>query len=400
VLTVGLFSAGIPAHYDWLVNFAAPDLEPATVRANLRAAGISIDFYATYLLSIGVASTMVWVVASVVIFWRRSDDWMALFTSLGLLTFGVFTTTHGPIALAEQYTAAWLPVHLLGFLGSVSLCLFFYLFPNGRFVPRWTRWVVIFWAAHEVAYYFFPDSIFNIDSFFPLLDYVTISIFLCIGVGSQLYRYRRVSGPVQRQQTKWVVFGTMAAGLGMVGFTLPLKSSLTLAQFGSPYALALQTGVFCSMLLIPLSIGVAILRHRLWDIDVIINRTLVYAVLTATLALVYLGGVALLQGLLRALSGQEESQLAQSQLAVVAATLAVAGLFGPLRRRVQGFIDRRFYRSRYDAAKTLKAFGAKVRDEVDLERLTGELLAVIDQTVQPAHVSLWLRPLERENTKE
>ncbi len=398
-LTVGLFFASIPARYDWLVNFGAPELEPATVRANLEATGFSIDFYATYLLSVNVISSMVWGVVGVVIFWRRSDDWMALATSLCLLTFGLFTSDEGSAALAAQYPDTGLPIHLLAFFGSVSLVLFFYLFPRGRFVPRWTRWMAIFWTAHEVAYYFFPDSSFNIGRSLPLLDFVAFSIFVCTAIGSQLYRYRRVSGPVERQQTKWVVFGTMAAGLGTVGFALPLYASPTLVQFGSPYTFAIQTGISISWLLIPLSIGVAILRHRLWDIDIIINRTLVYGVLTATLALVYFGGVALFQGLLRALTGQE-SQLAQSQLAVVAATLAVAGLFGPLRRRVQALIDRRFYRSKYDAAKTLEVFGAKVRDEVDLQKLTGELVAAIDQTVQPVHVSLWLRPPEREGVEE
>jgi hypothetical protein len=215
---------------------------------------------------------------------------------------------------------------------------------------------------------------------------VTISAFICIGLGSQIYRYRRVSGPVQRQQTKWVVFGTVLAGLGMVGFTLPFKTSPTLAQFGSPYAFALKTGVLCSMLLIPLSIGIAILRHRLWDVDIIINRALVYGVLTASLALVYAGGVVGLQGIFRTLAGQE------SDLAIVASTLAIAVLFQPLRRLVQGLIDRRFYRRKYDAAQTLAAFNTRLRDEVDLDSVTDDLVAVVRETLQPSHVSLWLRP--------
>ncbi len=371
VLTIGLFFAGIPAYYDWLVDFAHPDLEPATVRANLEALGISIDFYAAYLLSITLASTMVWVAVAVVIFWRRSDDWMALFTSLGLLTFGAFTTAYGPIALAEQYPAVWLPVYLLGFLGSVSLCLFFYLFPNGRFVPRWTRWVVILWAAHEVAYYFFPDSIFNIYRLFPLLDFVTISTFLCVGIASQLYRYRRVSGPVQRQQTKWVVFGTVAAGLGMVGFTLPLKISPTLAQFGSPYAFALQTGIFCSTLLIPLSIGVAILRHRLWDVDAIINRTLVYGALSVAIVAVYV----LVVGTLGTLFETHGSL----PIAVLATGL-VAVLFAPLRLRLQCGVNRLMYGERDDPYGVLSRLGQRLEATV----APGAVLLAIVETVAQA----------------
>ncbi len=138
----------------------------------------------------------------------------------------------------------------------------------------------------------------------------------------------------------------------------------------------------------PIAIGVAILRYRLYEIDLLINRTLVYGSLTAALGAVYFGGVATTQAIFRALTGQQE----QPQLAIVISTLLIAALFNPLRRRIQGFIDRRFYRSKYDAAKTLEAFSAKLRDETDLDALSDELVGVVRETMQPAHVSLWLRP--------
>jgi hypothetical protein len=147
-------------------------------------------------------------------------------------------------------------------------------------------------------------------------------------------------------------------------------------------------------LLIPLSLGVAVLRARLFDIDVVINRTLVYGSLTVMLALVYLGGVATTQAIFRALTGQEQ----QPQLAIVISTLVIAALFNPLRRRIQGFIDRRFYRSKYDARKTLAAFSAKLREETDIEALNDELVGVVRETMQPAHVSLWLRPIRYRKT--
>jgi hypothetical protein len=387
LLSIVLFSASIPAHYDWLINFANPDLEPATVRANLDKVGISVDFYATYLLSIRAASVVVWVAVAVIIFWRRSDNSMALFTSLTLLTFAVFFLSAGPTVLAKQHPALWLPVNLLTIFSSMSFALFLYLFPNGRFEPRWTRWVLVIWATHEVAYYFFPDSILNTERFFPPLDFAIISTFLCVGIGSQLYRYRRVSGPIQRQQTKWVVFGTVSSLLGLIGVELLLNGSKTLAQFGSPYlSFALYTGTYGFMLLIPLSIGVAILRNRLWDIDVIINRTLVYGTLIAILGLLYYLGVVLLQALLSDVTDQG------SQLAATASTLAVVALFMPLRRRIRKFIDKRFFRTKYDARKTLEAFGARVREEGDLQKLSGALVEVVDETMKPAYVSLWLRP--------
>jgi hypothetical protein len=140
--------------------------------------------------------------------------------------------------------------------------------------------------------------------------------------------------------------------------------------------------------MIPLAAGIAILRYRLYDIDVIINRALVYGALTAALALVYFGGIAVLQGLFRALTGQESS------LAVVASTLAMAALFSPLRRRIQHFIDRGFYRRKYDAARTLETFSGGLRNETDLEELNGNLVSVVRETLQPEHASLWLRAPE------
>jgi hypothetical protein len=385
VLSIGVFFASIPAYYDWLINLADPTLEPATVRANLEAAGGSIERYAAYLVLISAASTVVWVAVGVVIFWRKSDDWMALFTSLSLVTFGAVSLNGGPTALVEQYSAVWLPIHLLALLGTVSLNMFFYLFPNGRFVPRWTRWAVVLFAAHEVTYYLFPDSIFNIARSLFLLDFVVLATFAFVAIGSQLHRYQHVSGPVQRQQTKWVVFGTLSAALGVVAFELPFPGS-PLNQFSPLYALAIEAGLVGSLLMIPLSIGVAILHNRLWDIDIVINRTLVYGSLTATLVALYFGGIIVLQRVFVALTGE------RSTLAVVASTLVIAALFNPLRRRIQAFIDRRFYRKKYDAAKTLEAFSAKLRDETDLDALSDDLVGAVMQTMQPAHVSLWLRP--------
>jgi hypothetical protein len=174
----------------------------------------------------------------------------------------------------------------------------------------------------------------------------------------------------------------VAALGGYGGFTaldLLLRSALLASLLSN-------TAFFVLFSLIPISIAVAVLRYRLYDIDVVINRTLVYGALTAILVAVYVGSILVLQGLVRALTGQK------SQLAIVASTLAVAALFNLLRHRIQGFIDRRFYRKKYDAAKTLEDFSAKLRDETDLEALSDDLMGVVRETMQPTHISLWLRP--------
>jgi hypothetical protein len=175
--------------------------------------------------------------------------------------------------------------------------------------------------------------------------------------------------------------------LGTVAFELSIPGS-PLGQFDPLLALALEAGLFGSLLLIPLSIGVAIVYDRSWAIDIVIRRTLVYGILTASLALVYFSGVAVVQVVFHAFTGHVE----QPQLAVVVSTLRIAALFNPLRRRIKSFIDRRFYRSKYAARKTLEAFAATLSNETDLDALSDDLLTVVRRTMHPTHVSLWLRP--------
>jgi hypothetical protein len=202
---------------------------------------------------------------------------------------------------------------------------------------------------------------------------------------------RRGARGMERQQIKWLLYAGAIWFVGNVLRTLVF-----------PPSVGVSWGVWVGYLLVgigglggPIAIGIAILRYRLYDIDLLINRTLVYGALTATLAAVYFGGVTATQAIFRALTGQEQ----QPQLAIVVSTLVIAALFNPLRRRIQSFIDRRFYRSKYDAAKTLEAFSAKLRDETDLEALSDDLVGVVRETMQPAHVTLWLRsdtPLKAE----
>jgi hypothetical protein len=296
--------------------------------------------------------------------------------------------TFGPVIATGSVSATsspWqVPNECLTFLTLALLVLVFLLFPSGQFVPGWTRWTLVVFLAGLVPTAFVGPFMPNtpVDQ----LGYLVLIGEFAILAVFQLYRYWRVSSPLQRQQTKWVVFGLAVTVTVGVSVNVPYLIFPVLASPGSPYSLADNVITSFLTLLIPLSFGFAMLRSRLWEIDVLINRTLVYGALTVILTAVYVGLVIGLQALLRGIISQDNS------VAIVISTLAIAALFQPLRHRIQRIIDRRFYRRKYDAAKTVAAFSATLRQEVDLEQLREHLLAVVQETMEPAHVSLWLRP--------
>jgi hypothetical protein len=357
---------------------------PEGVRA-LRDMGLSVRSYALFNVVVEKIFQLVWFAVGAIIFFRRSEDRMALLVSLFLVSFGpVSVIPTAAYTLISSQPAWWLPVLSVEIVGQVCGTLFFFLFPGGRFAPRWTRWLAVAFIAFDLSRTLFA----GLYSRSPALETVSYLVFLGTVVSVvwlQVYRYRRVSSETQRQQTKWVVFGTT---LGVAGtFPTQLPVDLSLVGGDTPLTLLiLKVGFALSFMLIPLSIGVAVLRSHLFDIDLLINRTLVYGSLTTVLVALYFGGIVLLQRLFVALTSE------QSTLAVVASTLLIAALFNPLRRRIQSFIDRRFYRSKYDARKTLDDFSQQLRNETDLKALRGDLVGVVRETMQPAHVTLWLRP--------
>jgi hypothetical protein len=224
---------------------------------------------------------------------------------------------------------------------------------------------------------------------------ILVVVFLLIsfgtGVYAQLYRYFRVASPAERQQLKWVIVGLGAFISTALAVLPPLDSLLASPAVSANPARALVLSVIpdtlfrATSLFIPLSITISVLRYRLWDIDIIIRRTLIFGLLTGTLALVYFASVVLLGQVFQDLTGQ------QSTLAIVLSTLAIAALFSPLRRRIQDIIDRRFYRRKYDAERTLANFATVIRDQIDLNELTTVLLSIVQETMQPEHLSLWLK---------
>src|SRR3712207_1664056 len=314
----------------------------------------------------------------------------------GLYAFRALVSS--PSSLPAGEVAAWFHA----WVQNPAYLLFIYLFllfPDGRLLSH--RWRPLLWivgivvATSILVGAFYPGPISGLEPVRNplgieaargilvfagrLLLYLFTALLLASAVCVYL-RFRRGSG-TERQQIKWLAYAAALLGatalVGAVG-------DLLLGGLGWWFLLLLGA-VFLS---VPLSIGAAMLHYRLYEIDLIINRTLVYGALTALLALVYFSGVAATEAVFRTLTGQQE----QPQLAIVVSTLVIAALFNPLRRRIQGFIDRRFYRRKYDARKTLEAFSAKLRDKTDLEALNAELVGVARETMQPAHVSLWLRP--------
>ncbi len=398
LLTLGLGTASVPYYYarDKAACAGAECASSTGLTTEqfqaLHEMGLSTGFFAAYDTAVQFVVVPVFAAVAAVIFLKRSDDPMALFGSFTLLVFGGAAFTSDLLqVLVRAHPVFRLPTELLDYVGQVCFATFLYVFPDGRFVPRWTRWLVVAGALLWFPSIFFgvslPGIVFG-PAFFGLLATMVVA---------QVYRYRRVSNQAQRQQTKWVVFGVVVALVGFSGVALIGMFAPFVRQSGPLVRMAAGTLVNVSILIIPLSIGVAMVRSRLYDIDVLINRTLVYATLTVSLASVYFGSIVALQYVVRTLTGES------SQLAVVASTLLIAALFNPLRRRIQAFIDRRFYRSKYDAAKTLEAFSARLRDETDLETLSDDLVGVARETMQPAHVSLWLRPKtvpQREHTGE
>jgi hypothetical protein len=377
---LGQFVISIPARYSQLAH------PTAEVRAALAELGLSAGGYALYNVTLDSIFVSVFAVVATVIFWRRSNDLVALLVATMLVVWGPL---NGLLVLTPSATAGMYPVlqmtvgSALTLVGYMTWMLFFYLFPSGRFVPRWTRWLALCWVLFVGTWIFTP---FGPPSWpLPLFNVAILILWGSFPV-AQIYRYVRTSDRTQRQQTKWVVFGVAVAIVGTLTtiFTVGAAVDLLPKEVGARMLSMLLMDAF--VLFIPLSIGIAVLRARLFDIDVVINRTLVYGSLTATLVALYFGGIVLLQGVIVLLTGQE------STIAVVASTLLIAALFNPLRRRIQAFIDRRFYRKKYDATKTLEAFSFRLREETDLQALNGELTRVVRETMQPSHVSLWLRP--------
>jgi len=312
--------------------------------------------------------------------------------------YAIYALLSQPNSLPAGEALVWIVSWILPII--IGIQVFSYLlFPTGRLPGRRWRWLawltVAFILVGVISSAFSPGALMGVlgpienplgiegfsNVYYKAILFIMASLLTVAAALSVFMRLRRAV-EVERQQIKWFAYAAAAyVSATILAYIIPgvIDTPLWFERVG--FALNI---VFIPT--IPIAIGIAILRYRLYDIDLLINRTLVYGSLTATLVALYFGGIVLLQRVFVALTSE------QSTLAVVASTLLIAALFSPLRRRIQSFIDRRFYRRKYDASKTLEAFSSKLRDETDLEALNNDLVGVVRETMQPAHVSLWLRP--------
>lgn len=394
-LTVMLILASVQPRFA-VLNTVSPeqksgigDLLPEDAQA-LDALGLSVRSYALFFTMLETLVAGAYLLVGVLIFWRRSGDWFALVSAIGLMSLGTIGTPLIDSLLVEH--SAWqAAVFALRAIGFVFLVLFLFLFPDGRFVPRWTAGVFLLWLGYNLVWLFAPDlqpvvRIVNLSAR-DLAVFAWLLAWLCLGATIQVYRFFKVSNRVERQQTRWVVLGFAVSFIGTFFAFLFLTFIPVLRQPG-PLRVLAELATFCFVLLssigIAVTMAVAILRYRLWDIDIVIRRTVAYSILSLILVGTYVSSVLMIQSIVAAVGGQ------QTALVTVLSTLAIAALFNPLRRWIQNFIDRRFYREKYDAERLLAAFAALARDEVDGDRLCAALAGVVQDTLQPSGISLWI----------
>jgi hypothetical protein len=384
VAVAGLILALVTAGF--AVGLNRPELiHPQSAQAALAQAGVPGQVTVVVALIVPMAA---FAATGLLIFWRRSDDWAAMLFALTLVT-GTGLSMRAASALERAAPALWLPARFVLTLATFLSLIVMFVFPDGRLVPRWTRLLVAAAVPAVVLMADLPRVFVELPDVPPGMSKARLglavliwSLFWGAGIYAQSHRYRHVSGPAQRQQSKWVAltFGLVLVVL-LLGFVIP---SLFVDTANAWFAWALLATVPL-IVLFPVSVAVAILRHHLYDIDRLITRTLTYALLTVVLGVVYAAAVVVLGQALNPRGGD-------STLAVAASTLLVAVLFQPARRRIQQAVDRRFNRRRYDAARTIEAFSARLREELDLNTLSAELLDVVTQTMQPTKASLWFRP--------
>lgn len=395
-LALGLFVLGLPLRSQQLAVLAAhaAPMLCGGARGLLSAplcATLSANVYPVLVLAEETLLVGALTLVGLLLFWRQPRHCPTVLFSLAMISYGPYIT--GSLTVLLGHHPGWqMPIRAAQTLGIGSAVISGYLFPDGRFVPQWTRALILLWLPCLLAGLTLPGSPLDFTNpYAPDAPRVLLLIaWLATTLLAQASRYRQAASQLQRLQTRWVLICMTTTIVTYCLYMAPHLVAPVLNRPGAPGLLYTAIGypVFlCSLPVSPVIIFVAIWRHHLFDIDTLVNRALVYGSLTFILAVVYAGSVALLGYALRGLTGG-------SQLALVGSTLATAALVQPLRGRIQQSIDRRFFRRKYDAAKTLSAFSGTLRQQVDLQEICERMLTLVEETTQPERVSLWLTPPE------
>jgi signal transduction histidine kinase len=378
VVAVGLFTTSVPFTFtDAHTICVAADCSRSSyltskLARELHQLGLTMDFYANGITLWSIILEFVFVAIGVLIFWRRSDDRMALISSLALITFGAAFRGFNPEAALSPLL--YVLSLVMAFFGNCCLGLFFYLFPTGRFAPRWVGLLVLGW----IAYWAIKNLLLAAILTSPGLDFVIFLSLLISVVATQFYRYRRVDTPLQRQQTKWVIFGVSLALLGVITmFTM----TSTLALSIIPVLIA-GSFLYVFLLLIPLSIGIAILRYRLWDIDIIVNRALVYGLLTVCIVGIYVLVVGYLGALFRTGNSLSVSLLATGLVAV---------LFQPLRELLQRGANRLFYGQRDEPYAVITRLSRRLEVTLTPDTVLSTIVETIAQALKLPYAAILLQ---------
>ncbi|MCA9897065.1 MAG: hypothetical protein KC433_02690 [Anaerolineales bacterium] len=346
--------------------------------------------YALGWIVVGLLNLLIYCTLGGLILWRQSHSWLGVTVSLALITLPFFVWA-GPRNWAAIHPLLFWPGLIAVIMGTVLDVLFLFLMPNGRFSPRWAYIPLSIGLLLGTILTLGRSGVIAISAELLSPLYIVTLAIIFLAIVFQIYRYKWDSNAVERQQAKWIIVAVALFFSTSLVWAIVFGGSVTIPS-GAPrlwanLAAILYVNLFAHPFL-PIAITIAILRYNLWGIDSLIRRTLVYVALSGLLAIVYFGTIILLQSIFDAFID------AQSPLVIVVSTLLIAALFTPLRGRVQTFIDRRFYRKKYDAQQVLARFAQTARDEVALQMLTAELAQVVQETFQPEQISVWLKPIQ------
>jgi signal transduction histidine kinase len=389
-LTVGLFFTSIPLNYEQrsqvcLEEPCSPDqLAPASVGA-LQASGMTVDSFVQATIALDILIAVTYTICAVVILVRKPNEILTIFVTIMLVTFGMATFTGGTRGIAVAFPKLGWLTQTIELIGSISIIAFFFVFPNGRFVPRWSAAILIGWFLFQLPRYYFPNSPLNLRHDSTIYN-LLFSLGLLSGIVAQIYRYIRVSNAIERQQTKWVLYGLT---IGMGGYIIVRLLSLRVSDpLGSNLfvSLGLNLAAILLMLLIPISISIAVIRFRLWDINPIINRTLVYGALTASTIALYIVAV-----------GFFSNYFQNSRVNFIVsfiATGAVAILFEPLRERLQRAVNRLMYGERDDPATVLTHLSQRLDSALAPASVLQTIVETLAQTLRLPYTAISIFPAD------